>query len=159
MQQFDEEKAFGLLIADLSRLLRRVFDARIKDVVPVSSAQWYVLVRLWQKDGLSQTELAERVEIEQSSLVRHLDNLEAQGFINRKTDENDRRSNRVYLTEASKPLFDKVFTQVAQPLREELLGDLSESEYIQMVAALRKIKSKAVYLLEQMTTGAAHEKA
>ena len=159
MTQFDESKAFGLLIADLSRLLRRVFDARMKDKVPVSSSQWYVLVRLWQNDGLSQSELAERVEIEQSSLVRHLDNLEAQGFINRKIDENDRRSNRVYLTESSKPLFEKVFTQIAQPLRRELLADLSEDEYVQMVNSLRKIKGNAVCLLEQILAGASHEKA
>lgn len=157
MKQYDEERAFGLLIRDISRHVRRLYDAKIKDVVPVSMAQWQVLIRLWQKDGLSQTELAGIVEIEQSSLVRHLDNLEAQGFINRKPDEKDRRTNRIYLTEASKPLFEKVFA-VVRPLREEITADLSESEYSQLLNSLRRIKSKTVYLLEQMEAGVAHEK-
>lgn len=157
MKQYDEEKSFGLLIKDLSNLVRRLFDSKIKDVVPVSTAQWHVLIRLWQKDGVSQSDLAERVEIEQSSLVRHLDHLEAEGFINRKPDENDRRSNRIYLTPASTPLFEKVFAVVG-PLREELISDLTPAEYEQMMSALRRLKSKTVSLLEKIEAGAAHEK-
>ena len=154
MKQYDEEKAFGLMIRDLARLLGKLYDAKIKDIVPVSTAQWHVLIRLWQKDGLSQSELAERAEIEQSSLVRHLDNLEAQGFINRKPDEHDRRSNRVYLTDASKPLFEKVFS-VVHPLRQQLMEDLNDTEYTVLISQLRRIKTKALYLLEQMDSGTA----
>lgn len=155
MKECNENETFGLVIADLSRLLRKLFDSKIKDIVPVSLAQWHVLVRLWQKDGLSQSELAERVEIEQSSLVRHLDNLETQGFITRKPDENDRRSNRVYLTEASKPLFDKVFSVVI-PLREDLVSDLSKTEFDQMMTSLRKIKCKTACLIENLDNGTEH---
>jgi MarR family transcriptional regulator, organic hydroperoxide resistance regulator len=59
-----------------------------------------VLRALWEQEGLTQTELAGRLQITPATITRMLQRMEKSGFIQRKPDEDDQRITRVYLTEA-----------------------------------------------------------
>ncbi len=144
----DQDKSFGMLVYDIGRLLRRLFDERIRENVGLSSAQWAVLLQLRREDGISQIKLAEQVEIEQSSLVRHLDNLEQMGLIERRPDPADRRSNHVFLKSACDPIFEKV-TQVVIPMRDELLKDIPEKNLETTLACLKQVKEKALHMQQE----------
>src|SRR3981189_1649431 len=96
------------LIAQLvesSRLLRNYIDHRAKSR-GTTRAQWIVLFRLRQQEGLSQVDLAEVLELQPISLVRLLDRLVEHGLLERRPDPNDRRANKLYLTRAGRRLVD-----------------------------------------------------
>lgn len=83
-----------------NRRLRALFDARAKGAgLTLSRAR--ALMRLAEKDGMPQSELAEILGIEQPSLVGLLDGLEKKGFVERRVDPEDRRSRRIFLTPAA----------------------------------------------------------
>jgi MarR family transcriptional regulator for hemolysin len=83
-----------------NRRLRALFDARAKGLgLTLSRAR--ALMRLAENDGITQSRLAELLEIEQPSLVGLVDGLEKTGFVERRVDPDDRRSRRVYLTPAA----------------------------------------------------------
>src|SRR5438105_13486239 len=94
------------LIAQLiesSRLLRNYIDQRAKRR-GTTRAQWIVLFRLRQQEGLSQVDLAEVLELQPISLVRLLDRLVEHGLLERRPDPKDRRTNRPFLTRAGRQL-------------------------------------------------------
>ena len=96
------------LIAQLvesSRLLRNYIDGRAK-TRGTTRAQWIVLFRLRQQEGLSQVDLAEVLELQPISLVRLLDRLVEHGLLERRPDPNDRRANKLHLTRAGRRLVD-----------------------------------------------------
>ena len=67
-----------------------------------SMPQWVVLKTVGDEPDLSQRELADRVLVTGSTLTHHLDRLEADGFIVRTRDTDDRRVVRISLTSAGK---------------------------------------------------------
>jgi len=77
--------------------------------------------------GLHQVMLAQQLGIEGPSLVRLLDKLAAAGLVRRESDAKDRRANHLWLTEAGRRLHRKL-EQGLIALREEVLGDLSDTE-------------------------------
>ena len=93
------------LIAQLvesSRLLRNYIDHRAKGR-GTTRAQWIVLFRLRQQEGLSQVDLADVLELQPISLVRLLDRLVEHGLLERRPDPRDRRANRLFLTTSRPP--------------------------------------------------------
>jgi MarR family transcriptional regulator, transcriptional regulator for hemolysin len=96
------------LIAQLvesSRLLRNYIDHRAKGR-GTTRAQWIVLFRLRQQEGLSQVDLAEVLELQPISLVRLLDRLVEHELLERRPHPRDRRANRLYLTPSGRQLVD-----------------------------------------------------
>jgi MarR family transcriptional regulator, transcriptional regulator for hemolysin len=96
------------LIAQLvesSRLLRNYIDHRAKGR-GTTRAQWIVLFRLRQQEGLSQVDLAEVLELQPISLVRLLDRLVEHGLLERRPDPRDRRANKLFLTPGGRQLVD-----------------------------------------------------
>src|ERR1044071_730399 len=94
------------LIAQLiesSRLLRNFIDHRAKSR-GTTRAQWIVLFRLREQEGLSQVDLAEVLELQPISLVRLLDRLVEHGLVERRRGPRDRRANRLFLTPAGRQL-------------------------------------------------------
>ena len=84
-------------LVESSRLLRNYIDHRAKDR-GTTRAQWIVLFRLREQEGLSQVDLADVLELQPISLVRLLDRLVGQGLLERHQDPKDRRANRLFLT-------------------------------------------------------------
>lgn len=75
--------------------LSRVFQANGFDITP---EQWGVLSRLWQSEGIHQSELAARTAKDRHNITRILSLLEKNGYVHRVPDIEDKRRQRVYLT-------------------------------------------------------------
>ncbi|MBU8849008.1 MAG: MarR family transcriptional regulator [Desulfobacterales bacterium] len=58
-----------------------------------------VLLSLWDKDGLKANELGKRAGLEPSTMTGLLDRMERDGLVKRAPDPNDRRANRIHLTQ------------------------------------------------------------
>ena len=103
----------------LKRELRKSFQAHGFDVTPY---QWTVLYRLWEQDGLTQAEIAERTIKDKPTITRMIDVLEKKGFVVRRNDKNDRRVYKIYLTEDGKILEQKLVPIVEKHIEKALAG-------------------------------------
>ena len=139
MLREDLSRNFGFLINDVARLLRTTFDRRVKSL-GLTRSQWWVLTHLFRNDGVTQSELADTLEIEKPTLGRLLDRLEAKGWVRRGEDAKDRRAKRVYLTDEVEPVM-KTMRAAAAEVRRDALAGLSASQQEQFVDALLAIKA------------------
>ncbi|GAB1716539.1 MAG: transcriptional regulator, MarR family [Nitrobacter sp.] len=114
----DLKRQFVAQLIESSRLLRNYIDVRAKGR-GTTRAQWIVLFQLRQKEGLSQVDLAEVLELQPISLVRLLDRLVDQGLLERRPDPRDRRANRLFLTEAG-----RLFVDELDSLRDSIAADV-----------------------------------
>jgi DNA-binding MarR family transcriptional regulator len=134
------EKSMGFLLHDVARLLRKRFEqhARAKQL-GLTRSQAAVLGRLSRQEGINQVTLAQQLELEPITLVRLLDRLQAAGLVERRPDPQDRRARALYLTEAAKPLLDRVGI-LARDVYDEALAGLSVPERDQLVTTLELMK-------------------
>ncbi|WP_353196889.1 MarR family transcriptional regulator, partial [Parapedobacter defluvii] len=109
----------GKAYTALSRRLQKNFrNAGIE----ITSEQWSILYALWEEEGLTQQELAQRTFREKTTITRLIDNMERNGLVIRVTDKSDRRTNLIYLTKAGRQLKEACMKQADQTLREALSG-------------------------------------
>src|SRR5205823_2555030 len=83
----------GYSITDVGRLLRTVFERRVR-AFGLTRAQWLVIARMHRHPGLSQSEVADLLEIEKASAGRLIDRMQAKGWLQRRDDASDRRIHR-----------------------------------------------------------------
>ncbi|MGH7882039.1 MAG: MarR family winged helix-turn-helix transcriptional regulator [Candidatus Dormibacteraceae bacterium] len=100
---FDLDRSLGFVINRTAMRLEVALDRALAphDVTP---QQWAVLNRLWEQDGLSQRELAERTFKDPPNTARILDRLEDKALIVRQTAPNDRRVTLIFLTDEGRAL-------------------------------------------------------
>lgn len=90
---------FGHLLMRVSRTWRSVVDGRLADL-GLTDTTWVPLFHLHAADqALTLKQLAQRVGLDSSTLVRVVDLLESRGLVVRETDASDRRSKSLRLTE------------------------------------------------------------
>src|SRR5260370_37358559 len=92
-------------LVESSRLLRNYIDHRAKDR-GTTRAQWIVLFRLRQQEGLSQVDLADVLELQPISPVRLLDRPVEHRLLGVRHDPRDRRANQPFLTPRCRQLVD-----------------------------------------------------
>jgi DNA-binding MarR family transcriptional regulator len=135
VSEFKLDDSYGYLINLAAQRLRyelhQTFQAKGYDVTP---EQWAVLNRLWEQDGLSQVEVAERTFKDKPGTTRILNLLEKKGIVLRRQDTEDGRVMRVFLTKAGRDLKEKlipcaeeVLTKSAQDLTKEDVADLKRT--------------------------------
>jgi DNA-binding MarR family transcriptional regulator len=113
----------GVANTALARRLQRYFR---ENNVDLTVEQWSVLVHLWKEDGVSQQDLANKTYRDKPSMTRLVDNLERTGLVSRKASPDDRRINRIFLTEEAKALRDKTMALANQTLLDGLEGVSAE---------------------------------
>jgi len=131
------------LIAQLvesSRLLRNYIDHRAK-ARGTTRAQWIVLFRLRQQEGLSQVDLADVLELQPISLVRLLDRLVEHGLLERRHDPKDRRANRLFLTASGRQLVDDL-DSLRDAIATDVLHEMPQDSIETSLATLREIKER-----------------
>lgn len=91
------EQSLGYMIHYVGRLFARAMGAEAaRHGVQLGAVP--VLLALWEVDGQTQAELADRVQIEHPTMTATLGRMERDGLVTRKTDAVDRRARRVHLT-------------------------------------------------------------
>src|ERR1700679_751665 len=98
---------FLFTLGELQRLVRAYADKQAARY-GITRAQWAVLAKVERTEGLKQSELAEQMEMQPITLTRLIDRLCDNGWIERRSDDSDRRVNRLYLRKAAKPLLAKL---------------------------------------------------
>ncbi len=138
MANSDLDRSLGFLLHDISRLLRRRFDTRAR-ALELTRAQWSVLIHLYRNEGITQTALADILEVEKITLCRLLDRLEEAGWVERRAHPNDRRAKCLYLTEKIYPVQEQM-RAISQAVRDEAYAGMSLQEQDELINTLTRIK-------------------
>lgn len=132
------DESLGFLIAEAERASKRVLFARIAEH-GVRRGGWFVLRTLWEREGITHRELAQRLGLMETSVLEMVRALEADGLVTRTRDEVDRRKVRIHLSEQGRAI-EPVLMQVAQTVNDLMVRDLSQAEAVLLKLLLKKIR-------------------
>ena len=132
------ENNIGFLLHDVTRLMKRLFDKRMS-TLDLTRSQWWVLNFLYFNEGINQSDFAVLLDIEKAPLSRLLYRMEKKGWIERRSDKNDKRIKNLFLSKKIKPLIVDM-RDMANSTRQQALSGLSEKEQIMFRENLKKIK-------------------
>ncbi len=90
-----------------SRAMARVYREKLSSL-GITHIQFFILIALYESEGIPVSELSEKVTLDKSTMTGLLDRLERENLIKRVRDRQDRRIYRVFLTERSRALKDKL---------------------------------------------------
>lgn len=139
-------RSLGFLLGDVSRLMRKRFDMRAAGL-GLTRAQWRVLARLRRREGINQKDLAELLEIENITLTRHIDRLEAKGWVERRRDPSDRRAWNLYLNPEVRPVLNKM-RKLSEITRNEAMDGIPAENREELIDMLLHIKANLLALDE-----------
>lgn len=136
----DHLRELGWTLHDVFRLLQRNWHRRLRDSgIGISPAQSRVLAEVHRQGGLTQTALADSVEMEKAPLGRLLDRMEELGLVERKPDPDDRRARLVFHTAKAESM-DEPMWGVARGMFEAALTGISPAEYETLLSLLDRMK-------------------
>lgn len=144
------ERNLGFLLADVSRLARKEFDRRVRDL-GLTRAQWLFLYYLSRQPGCTQTELAEQLQMEKITVSRQAGRLEKAGWIRRGDHAADARAYHLKLT----PQAHRIITRLndsADRLRNDYLDGIPLPRRTALLDDLTRIKANLVRLGGERST-------
>jgi MarR family transcriptional regulator for hemolysin len=152
---FEREVAFT--ISDVARLLKTYADQRARDF-GMTRAQWAVLARVENSEGLKQIELAETLDLQPITLTRLIDRLCDNGLIERRSDPDDRRVKRLYLTPAARPVLDGL-ARIGKDMMATVLEGIELAACEQLLAQLLVMKSNLRNVIAEQANESAMEQS
>ncbi|GAB6159110.1 hypothetical protein JCM39194_23100 [Desulfotomaculum varum] len=105
------------------------------DPAPLSA-----LLKLWCQDGLTITELGDKLFLKASTITSLIDRMERDGLVYRERNREDRRVVRIYLTEKAKQIKNK-FPGFEEHIQEVIKGKFTPEEQETLIKLLRKLES------------------
>jgi DNA-binding MarR family transcriptional regulator len=134
----DIEKSIGFLLAKAYQRACSLFKEEF-DSYELTPQQFGLLAFLWIEDGLSQTELSARSQIDRTTMGGIIDRLEKEGLVERANNPDDRRAFQVFLTAKGKSLEDELCS-VADRVLIKVNEPLTDKEQKTLVRLLEKIR-------------------
>lgn len=132
------DASIGFLLHSTALALKKRFLRALGESgLGITQEQFTLLGLLWERDGLYQSELAERAFKDRHSVTRIIKGLESKGVVERRPDKTDARLLRCHLTEAGRALCEPLRAVHARHLREAFRGVDGED-----VAGLRSVLAK-----------------
>jgi DNA-binding MarR family transcriptional regulator len=104
----------------------------------VTTGQWSALRVLWQEDGLSQVELAQRMMVEKASLTAVLKAMASEGLITRVRNTEDRRKVNIFLTASGRRIKSKILPLIGR-INKRATRRLSSAEVQQLRRLLARV--------------------
>ena len=127
-EQRTELEALDFLLSQVCRL-HYVRAQGLLDAIGIYRGQPPVLYVLHEQEGLTQSELAARLEVAPATVTKMLQRLERAGFVQRQTDSEDQRVSRVYLTDAGRAIQGDVVAVLGR-LAAETFGNFTIEERV-----------------------------
>jgi DNA-binding MarR family transcriptional regulator len=140
--RYDSERSLGVIIAEISRLARKEFDRRVRHL-GLTRAQWLFLYHLAQQPGSTQTELAERLQLEKITISRHAQRLVRHGWIERRDNAADGRAYQLFVSRKAQPLVNRL-SRTAAALRDEYFAGIPVTRRDALIDDLLHIKANLV---------------
>ncbi|MGR6859275.1 MarR family winged helix-turn-helix transcriptional regulator [Aliivibrio salmonicida] len=136
-EEFDRQSSFGWMVNVIANKASKAFEAELKQH-GLTVALWPTMMCLWEEEGVTQRDIAEKSKVENSTTTRTLDKLEKLGLVERQADPNSRRSFRIYLTDAGRELKETLLP-VPVKVNKDMLDSLDLDEQKEMIRLLQKM--------------------
>lgn len=132
------EDSIGPILADVSRLIRRRFDQRARNI-GVTRPQWLVLTMLRRHEGSNQGRLAELMDVEPITLCRMVDRLQEADLVERRRDPADRRAWLLFLTPKARNLLETL-RPLGKAVMDSALEGITQAEQDALRHTLKRIR-------------------
>jgi DNA-binding MarR family transcriptional regulator len=133
-------RTVGFRLSSLGYAVSRRFRATLAPL-QLEPREFALLRAVAAAEGLSQQEIGERLQIPASRMVAFVDTLQQRGLVERRINPQDRRARALHLTTAGRRLLGRAIT-AAMSFEQELCGELSEGERVQLLDMLERIAAQ-----------------
>jgi len=130
----------GFLISRIKQVGGRLFDRMLSeaDVDAFNGAQGRILYILWQKDGLTISQISAQTSLANTTLTSMLDRMEQSGLIVRSPSPTDRRALLIHLTDKAKSL-QQDYDRISQQMNELYYLGFTDAEILQFEGYLTRV--------------------
>ncbi|ABL00237.1 MarR family winged helix-turn-helix transcriptional regulator [Pelobacter propionicus] len=139
LTMYDIEHSIGFL---LSKAYQRAWAILREEIEPydLTPPQFCLLAFLWQQDGLTQAELAEKGQIDRSTIGGMVDRLVKLSLVERRPHPQDRRAHMIHLTGQGKEL-EQPLSDCAQRARARITSCLNGQEANELTRMLELMRA------------------
>lgn len=123
-----------------SRIKKCFFDKLQENGINITPEQYLVMDILWEKSSISQQNIADIIQKDKNSVTKIIDPLEKKNLVIRVVDKNDRRINKIELTEEGSAL-EKITTEVAINFMNDVVKNIDTKDLDTFVNVMRQIKN------------------
>jgi DNA-binding MarR family transcriptional regulator len=128
---------FGYLLAQVCKA-HHFRARRLLDEIGLYRGQQFVLCALWKEEGITHSELAERLQVHPATVTNAIKRMERAGFVERRADPEDQRVSRVYLTDAGLEIRGAV-EEIWAELEKRTLEGFSAEEQDELRGFLQRV--------------------
>lgn len=138
-QDIINNECIVFLLAKANQKAQKNLKKRIK-AMGLTPVQGLVLGVIYEENGLKASDIGQRLTLDNATISGVLNRLMDQGWITRKSDEKDRRVQRIFLTsQADDTLKNRLF-KIRVDANKETLNKLSHEERTLLKRLLRDLK-------------------
>ena len=134
---FRKNDSAGFLVNHMARLFAKGLQDRIT-AFGITTGQFPILLELWEEDGLRQSELVARINVEQATVANTLNRMERDGLIKRTKHPSDARAQQITLTDKALAIKDRAY-EAANTQNKLALSGLSKTEQETFLRISRQI--------------------
>ncbi|MDK2799801.1 MAG: hypothetical protein PWP27_1097 [Clostridiales bacterium] len=143
----DKNKSIGRWISILYRYGQCYFEKELRPY-KIGSGQFIFLLALLEQDGISQESLSNHLNIDKGTTARAIKKLEAAGYIVRRTDPDDKRANRVYVTEKALEIR-AILGNITKKWTDLLSVDFTAEEKEIIIDLLKRMSQNAASFIKE----------
>lgn len=145
----DRLRNFGFLIKDIGRLYTKLFEYEAEHL-GITLAEAKVLTYLQRNAGLNQIQLAELSGVEPMSLVRILDRMEADNWIERRAHPTDRRARLLHIKSQAQAMLDQIW-KLSDQVRAQALAGFKAEERSVMIDLLGRVHEQMQQMMSEQS--------
>lgn len=138
----DPDKNLSFMLHDVARLMRRNFNRRVGSLA-LTQAQWQALLYIKRNPGISQSALADIIEVQPISVARLIDRMEAAGWVERQQDPDDRRALKLYVHTKAGSVLEEMAVHGAE-MRSQAMQNLNQKEKAALLDMLTRMRANLV---------------
>ena len=132
------DRNIGFLVSDIARLINVEYNNIMKPI-GLTSPQFRMIMQLQREDGVTQSRLANILAVGKVSISGLIDRLEQSGWIERRPEPNDRRSNLIFLTNKAQEIEARML-ETGKSLTKQTLKNLTAKQRTDLVDLLIIVK-------------------
>lgn len=138
-----------MFLNDMSTIVRysHIFLNRSLSDHKISAAENYILMYLFQRDNITQDEIASYFAIDKGSISKSVHRLEENGYVLKEPNPDNRRENRIALTKLGRQRFSES-RRLLDEWHKAVMKDISKDEFRQLNIILSKMAANAVMAIE-----------
>lgn len=131
-----------LLLQTIAIQTRKTYANQLREL-GLHIGQELALCHLWERDGITQSQLRNKIGSEASTISNMLKKLENDEIVYRKQDEDDHRIHKVFLTEKGR-LLETPITKIWKTHEEKMFGSMEPENLLMMKRLLHQVKENLI---------------